>query len=127
MLLNKIRPEVSTFFRFLFTVLIALPIIFLFGYGSSLNNPTPTQFGLFALIAVSTGMVALLIYYKGLAKTPVHVSTILELTFPFIAILLDMTIYHTVLFPTQWLASFLLVFSIYKIVRLRAKNTPLDN
>jgi drug/metabolite transporter (DMT)-like permease len=127
MLLNKIRPEVSTFFRFLFTVLIALPIIFLFGYGSSLTSPTPTQFGLFALIAVSTGMVALLIYYKGLAKTPVHVSTILELTFPFIAILLDMTIYHTVLSPTQWLASFLLVFSIYKIVRLRAENVSLAN
>jgi len=127
MLLNKVRPEVSTFFRFLFTVLIALPIIFLFGYGSSLNSPTPTQFGLFALIAISTGMVALLIYYKGLAKTPVHVSTILELTFPFIAIILDMTIYHTVLSPVQWLASFLLVFSIYRIVKLRAENTPLDN
>ena len=77
------------------------------------------QFGYFALIAVSTGMVALLIYYKGLARTPVHISTILELTFPFIAILIDMKLYHTVLVPMQWIASMVLVFSIYKIARLR--------
>ena len=122
MLLNKVRAEVSTFYRFLFTVLIALPILLLFGYGSSLSAPTFPQFGLFALIAVSTGMVALLIYYKGLAKTPVHISTILELTFPFIAILIDMQLYHTVLLPSQWIASIALVFSIYQIAKLREEN-----
>lgn len=119
MLLGKVRAEVSTFYRFLFTVLIALPVILIFGHGSSLASVTLTQFGLFALIAISTGMVALLIYYKGLARTPVHISTILELTFPFIAILIDMKLYHTVLVPMQWIAAFLLVFSIYKIAKLR--------
>jgi drug/metabolite transporter (DMT)-like permease len=68
-------------------------------------------------------MVALLIYYRGLAKTPVHISTILELTFPFIAILIDMKLYHTVLTPVQWLASFVLVFSIYKVAELREQNS----
>ena len=119
MLLGKVEAKVSTFFRFLFTTMIVLPVLLLFGYGSSLSAPTPTQFGLFALIAVSTGMVALLIYYKGLAKTPVHISTILELTFPFIAILLDKIVNHTTLSPVQWLAAFVLVFSIYKITKLR--------
>lgn len=121
MLLNKIKPEVSTFYRFLFTTLLALPIVFIFGYGNSLSAPTITQFGLFTLIALSTGMVALLIYYKGLAKTPVHITTILELTFPFIAILIDMTLYHTSLSFSQWIACFVLVFSIYKITKLREK------
>ena len=119
MLLGKVRAEVSTFYRFLFTVIIALPILLLFGFGSSLTAPTPTQFGLFAFIAISTGMVALLIYYKGLSRTPVHISTILELTFPFIAILIDMKLYGTVLVPMQWIAAFILVFSIYRIARLR--------
>jgi drug/metabolite transporter (DMT)-like permease len=64
-------------------------------------------------------MVALLIYYKGLAKTSVHISTILELTFPFIAIFIDMKVNHTTLSLTQWLAAFVLVFSIYQIARLR--------
>ncbi len=119
MLLGKVSSEVSTFYRFLFTLIITFPILFIFGYGSSLTAPTLTQFELFTLIAVSTGMVALLIYYRGLAKTPVHISTILELTFPFIAIMIDMKVNHTHLVLLQWIAAFALVFSIYQIARLR--------
>jgi len=78
MLLTKVDAKVSTFFRFFITVLIAFPILILFGHGGSLLSPTTSQFGFLALIAISTGMVALLIYYKGLAKTPVHISTILS-------------------------------------------------
>ncbi len=120
MLLGKIDFKAGTFYRFLFTILFALPLLFLFGRaGGSLALPNISQLGFLVLIAVSTGMVALLIYYKGLAKTPVHISTILELTFPFIAILLDMIVNHTVLSISQWIASFVLVFSIYQIAKLR--------
>lgn len=119
MLLNKVNSSVSTFYRFLFTAIIAFPILLLFNYSSSLGALTLPESGYFILIALSTGMVALLIYYRGLAKTSVHVSTILELTFPFIAILIDMEIYHTVLSLSQWVAAGLLVFAIYKIARLR--------
>jgi drug/metabolite transporter (DMT)-like permease len=124
MLLGKVDFKVSTFYRFLVTVLVALPILFLFGHGSGgvIALPSTTQFSLLLLIAISTGMVALLIYYKGLAKTPVHISTILELTFPFIAILLDMIVNHTMLSMSQWIASLVLVFSIYQIAKLREGN-----
>lgn len=120
MLLGKIDFKVSTFYRFLFTLIIALPLLFLFGkVNGALSLPSLFQFGLLGLIAISTGMVALLIYYKGLAKTPVHISTILELAFPFIAILLDMIVNHTILSVSQWVASFILVFTIYQIAKLR--------
>lgn len=122
MLLGKVRSDVSTFYRFLFTILFALPVVFLFGYGSSLSSVTLPQFGFFSLIAVSTGMVALLIYYKGLSRTPVHISTILELTFPFIAIFIDMKLYGTTLSLSQWLAAILLVYSIYRVIRLRQEQ-----
>lgn len=121
MLLGKVDFKVSTFYRFLITLVLALPFVLLYGNAQAggLAIPSSSQFGLLALIALSTGMVALLIYYKGLAKTPVHVSTILELTFPFIAILLDFIVNHTVLSFTQWVAAIILVFSIYQIARLR--------
>ncbi len=120
MLLGKIDFKVSTFYRFLITTVIVLPLLLLFGHtNSSLSLPTFSQFSLLLLIAVSTGMVALLIYYKGLTKTPVHISTILELTFPFVAILLDFIVNHTVLSFSQWIASLILVFSIYQIAQLR--------
>ncbi|MSU44815.1 DMT family transporter [Candidatus Nomurabacteria bacterium] len=121
-LLGKVDFKVSTFYRFLVTGIVALPLLFLFGRGEGSTNlvmPDFSQFGFLALIALSTGMIALLIYYRGLAKTPVHISTILELTFPFFAIFLDMTINNTILSVSQWIAALVLVFSIYKISRLR--------
>ena len=120
MLLGKVDFKVSTFYRFLFTTIIALPLFFIFGrIGGIVMTPTFSQFSLLILIAISTGMVAILIYYKGLAKTSVHISTILELTFPFVAILLDFFVNHTVLSISQWTAALVLVFSIYKIAKLR--------
>jgi len=120
MLLGRIDSQVSTFYRFVFTLVIALPVLLVFGNGSSLGAPTGSQLGFLALIAVSTGMVALLIYYKGLKETPVHIATILELTFPFVAILLDMIVNNKYLAFTQWVAALVLVYSIYKISKLRA-------
>lgn len=126
MLLGKVDFKVSTFYRFLFTLIFALPVLLLFGSSAdttSLAMPSFDQFAWLGLIAVSTGMVALLIYYKGLAKTPVHISTILELTFPFIAIFLDMSINGTSLLLSQWIAAIVLVFSIYQISKLRENNS----
>lgn len=120
LILNKISFKVSTFYRFLFTSIISLLVLLAMGYSKSLFVPTGVQFGFFALIAVSTGMVALLIYYRGLSKTPVHISTILELIFPFIAIFIDMVLYNTTLTVSQWVSVFILVFSIYKIARLQS-------
>ncbi len=124
MILSGIDSKVSTFYRFIFTLIIALPFVLLYGRveGAGLAIPTTGQFGWLALIAVSTGMVALLIYYKGLAKTPVHISTILELTFPFVAIMLDYFVNDTILSPSQWVAAVILVWSIYKISRLRQET-----
>lgn len=118
MILTKISHEVTTFYRFLFTGIISLIVLFVLGYGGSLFLPTLNQFGLFSLIAVSTGMVALVIYYKGLSMTKVHIATILELTFPFVAILIDMKLYNNFLSVSQLIAAFVLCFAIYKIARI---------
>jgi drug/metabolite transporter (DMT)-like permease len=124
MVLTKVTHTTSTFYRFFFTTIMATIVLFAFGYGSSLQTLTMPQIGFFIAIALSTGVVALLIYYKGLAKTPVHISTMLELTFPFIAILIDVFMYHTVLAWSQYLAAVILTFSIYQIARLQSYALP---
>ncbi len=126
MLLNKLDFATSTFYRFLITTIIALPLVFIFGKSTTLTQVTSEQVGYLTLIAISTGMVALLIYYRGLKKTKVHIATILELTFPFIAIFIDMVLYNQTLVLSQWLAVFVLVFSIYKISRLREVVSSTD-
>lgn len=118
MILTKISHEVTTFYRFLFTSVLSLVVLLVLGYGGTLLMPTSIQFGMFGLIAVSTGMVALVIYYKGLSMTKVHIATILELTFPFVAILIDMKLYNNFLSISQLVAAFVLCFAIYKIARI---------
>jgi drug/metabolite transporter (DMT)-like permease len=121
MVLGKVDFQLSTFYRFLFTLIFSLPLLLVFGHapGADYTIPSQSQFAYLAMIALSTGMVALLIYYRGLAKTPVHISTILELTFPFIAIFLDMMINQKYLSASQWFAAVALVLSIYEISQLR--------
>lgn len=119
MLLTDIRPEISTFYRFLITTILSFILIFILGKSSSIDDVTLNQYGFLSLIAVSTGMVALLIYYRGLKRTPVHVATILELVFPLVAIIIDMKLYGNVLSITQWIAGIVLIFSVYKISKLK--------
>lgn len=122
MMLGKFSASVGTFYRFLFTTVMAIIAILVFGFGTSLGSPTPMQFGSFALIAVSTGMVGLLIYYKGLRTTKVHVSALLELAFPFLAVFIDIFMYHTVLAPSQYIAGAVLIYCMYRIILLQRND-----
>ena len=108
-----------TALRFGITTVMAFIGIILFGSFHTFGLPTQSEGLRFIIIALSTGMVALLIYYRGLKTTPVRVSTILELTFPFLAVGIDVMFYHTTLAWTQYLAAFVLLFAMYKITALQ--------
>lgn len=122
MALKDKSNDFVTVMRFLIATVFALILVFIFGNASSLGTPDLSQFARFILIALSTGMVALLIYYKGLKLTPVRVSTILELTFPVLAIIIDAVLYKSFLAPTQLLAASILLFSIYQISKLQIEH-----
>lgn len=113
-LLKKSNTYV-TGLRFIITTFFAFITIFILGAQSTLFTPTFSQYLRFVLIAVSTGMVAVLIYYKGLKKTEVKISTILELTFPIIAIIIDGVLYKSFLTTTQILATVVLLYSMYRV------------
>jgi drug/metabolite transporter (DMT)-like permease len=104
--------------RFLITVPLALIALFFFADFSAAINPltiTTSQLGLLCLIACSTGMLALWIYYKGLQKTPASVSAIIELAFPLTAIFVDYVLYNTLLTVPQLLAGAVLLYAAYKV------------
>lgn len=122
MALLKLPDTYVTGLRFIFTTILAFFAVFLMGATPSLSQPDFSQFLKFVFIALSTGMVALLIYYKGLKETPVRVSTILELVFPVLAIMIDAFLYKTFLAPVQLIAAAILIFSIYKLSALQLKN-----
>ena len=110
------RPSMYiTGLRFLLTSILAFGMVFVMGQSKSIPSPTISQLGRFLLIAVSTGMVSVAIYYRGLKKVQANVSTILELVYPLLAVFIDAVLYKSFLAPTQYLAGGVLLFAIYRI------------
>jgi len=104
--------------RFLLTVPIALVFVFAMGAASSLTQVTLAQYGYLALIALSTGMLALWIYYRGLRTTPVRISTIVELAFPMTAVAIDYFLYGVTLHWSQYISAVVLLFAMYRVSKL---------
>jgi len=109
--------------RFFITLPFALLLLFLLGQSASLSAPTGAQLGTLLIIALSTGMVALWIYYRGLKFTQAKIATILELAFPLTGVLIDVFLYHTVLAWTQYLAALMLLYAGYRVSRLNSENS----
>jgi len=104
--------------RFLLTVPIALLFVFALGAGPTLTQVSSMQLATLALIALSTGMAALWLYYRGLKHTRASIAAIVELTFPLTAIFIDYFLYGSVLAPTQYIAALVLMFAMYRVARL---------
>lgn len=116
--LKNHSDSLVTGLRFFFTTILALGAVFLLGQNESLLLPTIPQFGRLLMIALSTGMLALWIYYKGLKKTQVKVATILELVFPLTAVVIDLFLYKTQLNLSQYLAGAALLYSVWQMSKL---------
>lgn len=117
--LQKRPSTYVTALRFFLTAVLGFGMVFLLGQSKSLSAPTISQLGRFLLIAVSTGMVSVVIYYQGLKKVPASVSTILELVYPLLAVFIDATLYKSFLAPSQYLAGIVLLFAIYQISKIQ--------
>ncbi len=117
------RPSMYiTALRFVLTSILAFGMVFVLGQNASLSSPTVSQFSRFLLIAVSTGMVSVAIYYRGLKKVQANVSTLLELVYPLLAVFIDATLYKSFLAPSQYFAAIILLFAIYKISQIQIKE-----
>lgn len=119
MALARNSSTVVTGLRFAAGSIFALIGVFWLGQGEVLTQIDPSQFLRFVFIALSTGMVALYIYYQGLRKTEAKITTLLELTFPMLAVFIDVYFYNTILAPTQYLAAAVLMFAMYRVALLQ--------
>jgi drug/metabolite transporter (DMT)-like permease len=116
-MLQVLPSQSATALRFGATTLLALIVLLATQGWGGLIIPTSSQLLRFIFIALSTGMVALMIYYKGLKTTPVRVSTIMELIFPLLAVIIDAVLYKTYLVPVQYLAAAVLLYSASRVAQ----------
>lgn len=119
LVLNKVSYISATSLRFMLAPVFALAIVFAQGHQASLVMVNTSQWLTLLAITFSTGMVALVIYYFGLKKTPARVSTICELVWPGSAIFIDYFLYHQTFSLTQILGVIVLLFSIYNVSKFK--------
>lgn len=114
-ILGKYSFHTATFYRYGFTSLIMLVYVLITGLYSKFELITPTQWGLFLIITITTGSGAIFLYYYGLKKVRAVIATICELFFPVTAIILDYTINGYRFSLVQWIAAGLLLFAIINL------------
>jgi len=111
----KISNTLATGLRFILTVPLALLTVYVLRDSAVLGQINTSEMTRFIIIALSTGMVAIWIYYKGLQHTEVRVATFLELIFPLTGVLIDVLYYHNILGWSQYLAGIILIFAVYRL------------
>ncbi len=119
MFLKKVSFITGTALRFFVTPIFALIIVFANRQSGALFTLSQEQLISLGIITLSTGLVALLIYYYGLKKTPARVATLCELAWPASAIFIDYFYYHKTLSFTQIAGVMLLLLVIYKVSKLK--------
>ena len=122
-LLKNHHPEVITMLRFVITAsIIAAWLIVIPDWNTTFRFPNNTEWLYLFAIASSTGLVAMYIYYRWLKSTPVHVSAILELTWPIVAVIADYFMYGTIFSTSQYIAMLVLISSMYMVTHLSKKS-----
>lgn len=122
-LLKNHHPEVITMLRFgITTIIIAIGILFIPDWNHTFRLPNMMEWLYLIAIACSTWLVAMYIYYRGLKSTPIHVSAILELTWPIVAVFVDYFMYDTIFSMSQYIAMAILILSMYIVTHLSKKS-----
>jgi len=123
MVLKRKSDVTATGLRFSITAILAFVAMFILGQQGSFTQPSVSDLGRLVFIALSTGMISIYIYYRGLKQTQAKVATIVELIYPLLAVLIDAVLYKSFLAPSQYLAGIVMVFAIFKIAQLQ-KTEP---
>jgi len=115
--IHKVSFRMGTYLRFGITTLVMLFVLGMFGSFKEFGNINGADWIVLLIIALTTGGIAIFIYYYGLKRIPASVSTICELMFPFSAIVLEYILRGNILSMGQWLGAVLLIFSVVYITR----------
>nr|WP_307774545.1 DMT family transporter [uncultured Cetobacterium sp.] len=107
--------------RYMFTSIITGFIVAFNGNFNWIFKTTPHQWMIFAIIGLTTGSGAILLYYIGLKYIRANVATMCELCFPVSSIVFDFIFNGKLLSPVQFISAAALLFSIYKITKNQKK------
>ncbi|PKP22728.1 MAG: EamA family transporter, partial [Bacteroidetes bacterium HGW-Bacteroidetes-22] len=105
----------ATFFRYGLTSVIMLTYVAINNTFTNISLVTPFQWGIFLIIAFTTGSGAIFLYYMGLIRVRAMVATMCELFFPISAVIFDYLINGAILTTMQWISAVVMVGAIIKL------------
>ena len=120
---NHLDYKAVAALRFGVTAIMGLGLILADGAILKFSLISSLQWGLLGLIVLTSGAGAMFIYYFGLRRVSASASTILELFWPFSALILDYVFNKNYLTPVQILAALVLLVAFFKISALDKLKT----
>ncbi len=115
---NHLDYKAVAALRFGLTALLMLALTLANGAFFQAGQISSWQWGLLAFIVFTSGAGAIFIYYFGLRRVTASTATILELFWPFSALILDYVFNHNYLTPVQIAAALALVLAFYEVSAL---------
>lgn len=112
-LLKKAPCEVAVFWRYAFGVLTLLALLLLQPGGAGWSQLSAPGAGANVIgLALLTGVAPLLLYYRGLSRTPASVAAFVELLYPIGAVVLNLIFLNATLAPVQLAAGGVLILAV---------------
>jgi DME family drug/metabolite transporter len=111
-LTSKVEFKQLTALRFAVGLPAAAAIMWLQGHAAGVGLIDARGALALLLLALVPGLLALLLYYRGLRRTPAAAATLAELAFPLSAVAINYVAFGTTLGGTQWLGVGLLTATI---------------
>lgn len=121
--LKELDTRIVTPLRLGLTAIISGLYLVLFTRVAALPGLTQTQLFYLIAIVLSSGTVALSIYYFGLKKVEASQATILEMFWPISAVFIDWVFFDHALTWSQLLGAVLMLTAIYRISRRAAVDS----
>jgi drug/metabolite transporter (DMT)-like permease len=125
--LEKLSPSVVTFWRYFFGFITLVVVLFathgslgLKEFGGALD--AQAWRALF-YIAIGPGLIAMLLYYKGMTRASAMTTTFMELLFPITAVGINTFYLDQPLNPVQACAAIVLLFAV-TMISLGERRSP---
>jgi drug/metabolite transporter (DMT)-like permease len=108
----KVAPTQLAGLRFIFGLPVALVLLLALAPPGPLTRAGGGDVVPILALALVPGLLALLLYYRGLRSTPAAAATLAELAFPFTALVVNAIAFDTVLTATQLAGAALLAATV---------------
>lgn len=121
LVLNKTNFKVMTGLRFCVAFVFLIFLNFFQNSFPEWSTVTSTDYLFIFIIGITSGVVSLFIYYKGLENTSASVATMAELGFPLGAVIVNWIFLGAILLPMQILGMAILLLGVYGLAKYNNK------